>query len=325
LSAAAAGQDDAAIRHIAVLAIRVLTLFTAACSTASRGDAGESPRRQAIIYGEDDRKDLYETDEPFATLARDTAVALIAPSEGVHPGRLPVGRSRNCSPCGKHVRYGAYWHAQRAGTGRPSLVHGGRAAHGAEAQPGASRGRTLVSIAGPTLAWSGRTGSALRARLEAVDAFDDALKVVDAFNAEGVEYVVVSGFALNVHGLVRATEDLDVFIRPDVENVARLRKALHRVWNDADIEQITAEDLCGDYPAVRYGPPEGTLYLDILTRLGEATAYADFEAEDKTIAGIRVRVATPRALFRMKRSTVHPLDHADAAALRAAFNLDEER
>jgi hypothetical protein len=158
-----------------------------------------------------------------------------------------------------------------------------------------------------------------------VEAFDDALKVVDALNAEGVEYVVVGGFALNVHGLVRATEDLDVFIRPDADNVARLRKALRRVWNDAEIEQITAEDLCGDYPAVRYGPPEGTLYLDILTRLGEATAYADLEAEDKTIEGIRVRVATPRTLYRMKRGTVRPLDHADAAALRAAFDLDEER
>jgi hypothetical protein len=32
------------------------------------------------------------------------------------------------------------------------------------------------------------------------------------------------------------------------------------------------------YPAVRYGPPHGTLYLDILTRLGEATAYADLPA-----------------------------------------------
>jgi hypothetical protein len=165
----------------------------------------------------------------------------------------------------------------------------------------------------------------MRDRLHRVDALEDALRVVEALNAEGVDYVVVGGVALNIHGLVRATEDLDVFIRPDADNVARLRKALHRVWNDADIEQITAEDLCGDYPAVRYGPPEGTLYLDILTRLGEATAFADLESEDKIIAGIRVRVATPRTLFLMKRDTVRPLDHADAAALRAAFDLDGER
>jgi hypothetical protein len=146
-----------------------------------------------------------------------------------------------------------------------------------------------------------------------VDALDDAL-----------EYVVVGGVALNVHGLVRATEDLDIFVRPDPENVGRLRLALRAVWDDPEIEQITAEDLCGDYPAVRYGPPHGTLYLDILTRLGEATTYADLEAEDKDIGGVRVRVATPRTLYRMKRHTVRPVDHSDAAALRAAFHLEDE-
>lgn len=128
---------------------------------------------------------------------------------------------------------------------------------------------------------------------------------------------------MNLHGLVRATEGLDLFVRPDAGNVERLRKALRAVWNDPEIELITAEDLCGDYPAVRYGPPEGTLYLDILTRLGEATAFTDLEVEEKDVGGIKVRVATPRTLYRMKRDTVRPIDHSDAAALRAAFHLDE--
>ncbi|MBX3127999.1 MAG: nucleotidyltransferase [Polyangiaceae bacterium] len=101
-----------------------------------------------------------------------------------------------------------------------------------------------------------------------MDALDDALRVIASLNEAGVEYVVVGGVAMNVHGFVRATEDLDVFIRPDPENVERLRKALRSLWSDPSIEQITAQDLCGDYPSVRYGPPEGTLYLGILTRLG---------------------------------------------------------
>src|SRR5688572_6300196 len=100
-------------------------------------------------------------------------------------------------------------------------------------------------------------------------------------NAEGVDYVVVGGVAMNLHGVVRATEDLDVFIRPDAANVEKLRRALKAVWTDPSIDEITAEDLCGEYPAVRYGPPEGDFYLDILTRLGEATSYADLESEVK--------------------------------------------
>ncbi len=157
-----------------------------------------------------------------------------------------------------------------------------------------------------------------------MDALDDALRVIASMNAAGVDYVVVGGVAVNIHGLIRATEDLDVFIRPEPGNVERLKQALRTVWDDPMIDEIRAEDLCGDYPAVRYGPPAGTLYLDILTRLGEATAFADLEFEQKEIEGVGVRVATPRTLYRMKKGTVRPIDHADAALLRAAFDLTDE-
>lgn len=157
-----------------------------------------------------------------------------------------------------------------------------------------------------------------------MDAIDDALRVIASLNAAGVDYVVVGGVALNLHGLVRATEDLDLFVRPDPENIARLRAALRSVWDDPDIEQITADDLCGEYPAVRYGPPEGTLYLDILTRLGEATAFSDLEVEVKNAEGVPVRLATPKTLYLMKKDTVRPIDHSDARALRAAFDLEDD-
>ncbi len=157
-----------------------------------------------------------------------------------------------------------------------------------------------------------------------MDAIDDALRVIESLNREGVDYVVVGGVAINLHGLVRATEDLDIFVRPEQENIARLRRALKTIWSDPEIDQITAEDLCGDYPAVRYGPPEGSLYLDILTRLGEATLFADLEVEVKVAAGVSVQVASPRSLYRMKKGTVRPIDHHDARALRIAFNLEDE-
>jgi hypothetical protein len=114
--------------------------------------------------------------------------------------------------------------------------------------------------------------------------------------------VVVGGVALNILGLVRATEDLDLFVRPDPDNIHRLRVALKAVWADPDIDQITAEDLCGDYPAIRYGPPEGTLYLDILTRLGEATSYSDLQFQEKEVEGPRrsrcAAAQNPRASLR---------------------------
>lgn len=78
--------------------------------------------------------------------------------------------------------------------------------------------------------------------------------VIASLNDHQVDYVVVGGVAMNLHGLIRATEDLDVFVRPNTENIERLRQARRAVWADPDIDQITAEDLCGEYPVVRYGP-----------------------------------------------------------------------
>ena len=93
--------------------------------------------------------------------------------------------------------------------------------------------------------------------------------------------------------------------------------------DDPNIEQIRDADLLGEYPSVRYYPPTGDLFLDVMTRLGDAASYDTVEAEIKEIDGIRVRVATPAALFRLKRDTVRPLDQQDAAALARRFHLKE--
>lgn len=154
---------------------------------------------------------------------------------------------------------------------------------------------------------------------------DEIIRVLKAFAAARLEYVIIGATAMGFHGLVRATEDIDLFIRPTPENVERLRAAFRTAYaGDPSIEDIRTEDLLGDYPAVRYYPPEGDLYFDVLTRLGDAASFATVEAEIKEVEGTPVSVATPRALYLLKKGTVRPLDHQDAAALRQRFNLNEE-
>ena len=154
---------------------------------------------------------------------------------------------------------------------------------------------------------------------------DEILRVLRAFEASGLEYVLIGATAMGLHGVVRATEDLDLFIRATAENVDRLRSALRAVYaDDQHIDEISAADLLGEYPAVRYYPPSGDLYFDILTRLGEAASFETVEAETKDIEGTRVKVATPAALYRLKKGTIRAKDHQDAAALRERFNLKDE-
>jgi len=149
-------------------------------------------------------------------------------------------------------------------------------------------------------------------------------RVLAALEREGVQYVVFGAVAINLLGLARATEDLDLFIAPDQENVERLKAALRSVFADPSIDEISSEDLLGDYPAVQYVPPEGDFHLDILTRLGEAFHFQDLEAVRIDLDGQLVSVASPRTLYRMKKGTIRAKDWGDAEALRRRFNLEEE-
>ena len=154
---------------------------------------------------------------------------------------------------------------------------------------------------------------------------NEIMRVLRAFDAAGLEYVLIGAAAMGFHGLVRATEDLDLFIRATPENVEKLRAALRAAYqSDPHINEISSTDLLGEYPAVRYYPPTGDLYFDVLTRLGEAASFETVEAEVKEVEGTPVRVATPAALYRMKKGTVRLQDQADAAALRERFNVKDE-
>jgi len=154
--------------------------------------------------------------------------------------------------------------------------------------------------------------------------FEEAKEILAALEREGVRYVLVGSMAMAAQGLVRATRDIDFFVSPDPENVERLKRALVFLFSDPKVDEITAEDLGGDYPAIEYVPPHGRYSMDILARLGKAFRYEDLESEEMLVDGIRVQVATPRMLWRMKKDTVRPRDRVDAEAIRREFDLEEE-
>jgi hypothetical protein len=158
---------------------------------------------------------------------------------------------------------------------------------------------------------------------EPVD-LDEAKRILSVFADEQVDYVLIGSMAMAAQGLVRATRDMDFFVSSSPENVKRLRSALKILFDDdPSIDQITAEDLSGDYPAIQYVPPNGRYSLDILSRLGNAIAFEDIESNDIVVDGIPIKVASPRALYSMKRFTARAQDRLDAEMLRERFGLEE--
>jgi hypothetical protein len=153
--------------------------------------------------------------------------------------------------------------------------------------------------------------------------FDKVLRLIREMNREGVDYITFGALALNIHGIVRATTDADFFIKPDRDNIERLKKALRNVWTDPEIDSITADDLLGEYPSITYGPPDDSFAIDFLTRLGDVYTYDNLPSEVIEADGIPIRVVTAEKLYEMKRNTVRLKDKADCLALNEKFHFED--
>lgn len=154
--------------------------------------------------------------------------------------------------------------------------------------------------------------------------FDALVRLLGALERREVSYAIFGAVALNLHGLARSTEDVDLFIGPDAENIEKLKDALRDTFgDDPHINEITPDDLLGEYPAVQYFPPDAAFHLDLLTRLGSAFKFSDLETERLPFENLTVTAVTARMLYRMKRDTVRLKDRADAEMLRRRFKIED--
>jgi len=140
--------------------------------------------------------------------------------------------------------------------------------------------------------------------------------VCGLLNAAGAKYVVIGGFAMALHGVVRATKDIDILIEPTLENAARVLQALEGLaWGVArelDPSEVVAKPITiiGDDPRV-----------DILT-LAWSVRYADAAPKVKKvdIEGVEVPFADLDTLIRTKQ-TDRFQDKADVESLRQVKRL----
>jgi hypothetical protein len=83
------------------------------------------------------------------------------------------------------------------------------------------------------------------------------------FNVHDVEFLVVGAHALAAHGHVRATEDLDVWVRPDSENAKKVLAALQAFG--APLHDLTEKDLSS--PGIVFQIGVAPLRIDVLTAI----------------------------------------------------------
>lgn len=134
------------------------------------------------------------------------------------------------------------------------------------------------------------------------------------FNAQGVEYLIVGAHALAVHGHVRATKDLDVWVRPDAENARRVIKALKEFGSP--LHDLTEADLTDPGTVFQIGMPP--LCIDLITAIDGVNFDESWSERLVTrFADVPVAVLSREHLIRNKRASGRTQDLADLEWLEA--------
>ena len=131
-------------------------------------------------------------------------------------------------------------------------------------------------------------------------------------NAYGVEFLVVGAHALAVHGLVRATKDIDVWVRPASENAIRLIAALNAFG--APTQSVTAGDFAVAGVTFQIGiEPVRIDILTVIDGIDFESAWRNRIAAD--YGDVPVSVLARSDLIANKLAAGRPQDLADVAAL----------
>ena len=134
------------------------------------------------------------------------------------------------------------------------------------------------------------------------------------FNAHRVEYLLVGAYALAVHGVPRATGDIDLWIWTKPDNAKRVWSALAEFG--APLEQLAPADL--ETQGIVFQIGIAPRRIDILTSI-DGVVFDDAWSRkiEVEIEGLTVPVLGRDDLIKNKRASGRPKDLADLAWLQA--------
>jgi hypothetical protein len=140
----------------------------------------------------------------------------------------------------------------------------------------------------------------------------DFKELLSAFSDANVEFLVIDAHAMAAHGYVRATKDLDVWVRPTSENAPRVLAGLKLFG--APISGLSVSDF--DTPGVTFQIGVAPVRIDIITEIhGVQFSDAWTKHERRTIDALSVPVMSVKDLIANKRATGRLQDLADVQQL----------
>jgi hypothetical protein len=131
-------------------------------------------------------------------------------------------------------------------------------------------------------------------------------------NSRAIEFIVIGGAAYNFYAPPRATKEVDIWVRPSAENVARLIDAIRDFGFPT--EGLSVEGLTSLGQVVIMGRPPNR--IDVLPRPAGVEWETAWERRVLTeYEGVPVAILSMLDLISAKRAAGRPRDLADLAML----------
>ena len=150
-------------------------------------------------------------------------------------------------------------------------------------------------------------------------------EIVEAFDREKLNYTLVGGYALALHGLVRATVDVDLVINLKLEDFELAEKILGKLGLQSRlpvraqdiikmrVEYIKNRNLMA-WSFVDFNNP--SRQVDILI----TKDVRDLEVEKVSVGGRKIKVVSLRELLKLKQEAGRPQDLIDVQRIKEKIN-----
>ena len=141
---------------------------------------------------------------------------------------------------------------------------------------------------------------------------NDFKEFLRLLTAHEVRYLIVGGYAVAIHGHVRATGDLDIYVDPAADNARQLVAALREFgFEGPQINEVTFSN-----PSLVFSAGVEPVKLELMTTisgLGFAECYA--RRETTMLDGVPIQHLNRADLLANKRAAGRLQDLADIEAL----------
>jgi len=127
---------------------------------------------------------------------------------------------------------------------------------------------------------------------------DPLLELLQRFQREGVQYILVGGHAVRLNGFLRSTEDIDILLPSSIENGKRVIKALNFLPSSRELQPEWFESSADEPENIRIA--EDLLIDLIFAANGETYESLQKHVRTVTVEGVEIRTLDIEGLLKTK-------------------------